>query len=277
MNRPVPALDCYSLLPYATHELRRALIDAGDAGYAGIELVEEHLVGLEPLGGPTAVRRLAGETGLTIVAAGLGVLREPDDAFSALVETSAAAGAGAVIWVPPVRGYGEWSSMVDQAGALARIASGLGLGVWSHAPHAATLVETPDEIARLLEAMPETRVCFDTGHYGLFDADVAGGIKRFAGSIDHLHLRGLRREGVEVLGDYLPERTDWEIMLRLGADFTGPEDGVLDLFPSASALLDAGYLGWWSVEPPRKTGADRFASMRTSLAAVHALRREETP
>jgi len=271
----MPAPDSYSLLPYATHELRRALTDAADAGYGGIELVEDHLVGLEPLGGPAALRRFADGAGLVVVAAGLGILREPDDAFSDLLGTSAAAGASSVIWVPPIRGYGDWSSMIDQAGELRRLASELGLEVWSHAPHGATLVETPEEIGRLLSEMPETRLCFDTGHYGLFDGDLAGGIRRFAGSIDHLHLRGLRRSGREVLGAYLPERKDWEIMLRLNADFTGPEEGVLDLLPAASVLADVGYRGWWSVEPPRKTGADRYASMRASLAAVRGLRQED--
>ncbi len=208
-----------------------------------------------------------------MVAIGLGILRSPDDVLDAMLEASAALGASAVVWVPPIRGYGDWPSMSDQADALGRRASELGLGVWCHAPHAATLVETPDEIAKLLSENPGTRLCFDTGHFGLFTPEVASGIERFTSSIDHLHLRGLHRMGSEVLGDYLPDRKNWEIIFRIGTDFSGPEEGVLDLSSAASLLVRAGYRGWWSVEPPRKSGGDRFASMQASLAAVRELRK----
>lgn len=271
----MPAPDCYSLLPYTTHELRRALTDAADAGYGGVELVEDHLVGLEALGGPGAFRRFADGLGLAVVAAGLGILGEPGDAVAGLLETSAGVGASAVFWVPPIRGFGDWSAMIDHAGALEEAASELGLHVWSHAPHAATLVETPEEVVRLCAEAPGTRLCFDTGHYALFAPDLTGGIERFSGAIDHLHLRGLRRPGPEVLGDYLPERKDWELLLRLNADFTGPEEGVLDLSPPARALARSGYRGWWSVEPPKSSSGDRYATMAASIGAVQRLRDEE--
>lgn len=262
----------YSLLPYTTHELRRAVTDAADAGYDGIELVDHHLCGLEVLGGPSAVRRFADEVGVEIVAVGLGILSDPGDQLAAMLESTSAMGAGAVIWVPPIRGFADWSTMASQVRALVSAASDLGIAVWCHGPHAGTLIENPEEMTRLMAELPGTKLCFDTGHYGLFTADVAGGVERFSDSIVHLHLRGLRRPGSEALGDYLPDRTKWEILLRVGAEFTGPQESAMDLHPATAALVRAGYEGWWSVEPPQRSAGDRFADMRSSLDAVHELR-----
>lgn len=261
----------YSLLPYSTHQLRRALTDAADAGFTGVELVEEHLRGLDVIGGAPALRRFASALGLTIVAVGVGVIEEMGDGVDALVLAASEMGANAVIWMPPIRGFGDWPGMVDMARDLEQRASELGMATWCHAPHLATLVETRDEIDRLFAEMPNTRICFDTGHDALFDPDPVGAAERFASRIDHLHLRGLRRSPKEVLGNYLPERTRWEIMLEAGGDFTAPQDGVLDLRPLYAALTEHGFKGWWSIEPPRISDTGGFNAM---VNAINGLRRQ---
>lgn len=270
-----PALSdaAFSLLPYSAEQLRRALTDASDAGFAGVELVEEHLSGLDLLGGPATFARLAREAGVVVVAAGIGLLSVADGPdLDARLAAAAVAGAGAVIWLPPIRGFASWSDMVSMAAAVESGADRNGLRVWCHAPHLATLVETAEELDQLLDVLPGTRLCFDTGHAALFEADLPGMLERFSPAIDHVHLRGLRRPGPDVLGDYLPRREGWEILLRAGEDFLGPGDGVVDLSPSISVLSRAGYGGWWSVEMGRHSSSDRFEAMRRAMAALVELR-----
>ncbi len=266
--------NCYSLLPYSAFELRRGLTDAADAGYDGVELTENHLEGLNAIGGPKNLARFAKDVGLPIVAAGLGIINAPITKFDRMLETAAILGVKSIIWVPPIRTFDSWENMIEMALNLEELANGYGLELWSHAPHGATLIETPQELLRLLEDIPNVRLCFDTGHFGLFDSDLGKAAKTFGNAIEHLHIRNLSKVGTEILGDYLPLRSNWEIIMTLNLSFTGPQHGVLNLDSFVSTLMQSEYSGWWSIENSRSLDSNRFEGMKSAISALTELKGE---
>lgn len=266
------ARNCYSLLPYSVFELRRGLTDAADAGYDGVELTENHLEGLDAIGGPKDLARFAENLGLPIVAAGLGIINGPIAKFDRMLETAAHLGVKSIIWVPPIRTFESWQNMIEMAIALEEMANGYGLALWSHAPHGATLVETPEELQQLLSDLPNVRLCFDTGHYGLFDADLTKAAETFGDAIEHLHIRNLSKIGAEILGDYLPVRKKWEIIMTLNTGFTGPQEGVLNLESFVNTLVQGNFNGWWSIENSRGLDSDRFKGMQAAISALKQLK-----
>ena len=58
-------------------------------------------------------------------------------------------------------------------------------------PHAAGFIETPDEIARLLELTDPQMVglCFDTGHYRFGGGDPVAGLRQHRARIWHVHFK----------------------------------------------------------------------------------------
>src|SRR5690625_6180741 len=66
-------------------------------------------------------------------------------------------------------------------------------------PHACTYVETPAEIDELL-ARTDVGLTLDTGHLILGGGDPLTGLRRWARRIDHLHLKDVRRRGLEAAG-----------------------------------------------------------------------------
>jgi inosose dehydratase len=153
----------------------------------------------------------------------------------------------------------------DFARALERVneaverCRGRGVPVVFH-HHAATYVETPDEIERFL-AGTDVGICFDTGH-----AVVGGGtaveIARLCGArIEHLHLK-------DVDGDVLARVRSGELDLEgawEGGLFCPFGEGVID-FDAVLALPELrSFAGWMVLEQ------DRVAVRLDDLAAVRAI------
>lgn len=72
------------------------------------------------------------------------------------------------------------------------IAEGRGLEASYH-PHLSTIVESPDELERLL---PRTRIgfCPDTAHLAAGGGDPAALIRRYPDRVRHVHLKDLRQD-----------------------------------------------------------------------------------
>jgi len=92
----------------------------------------------------------------------------------------------------------EWKIFADGAVSIARaVHDAAGLRTAFH-HHCAGYVETPEEIARLLELTDPQIIglVFDTGHYvfGSGDYDVITGLERFKDRIWYVHLKDCRQD-----------------------------------------------------------------------------------
>jgi inosose dehydratase len=91
-------------------------------------------------------------------------------------------------WSPPKRLDDiEWTRLAQNLERVEEIASGHGLIAALH-PHAGSLVETSDQIERVL-AESDTKVCLDTGHLAIGGADPADFVRRHGARVVHVHLK----------------------------------------------------------------------------------------
>jgi inosose dehydratase len=88
---------------------------------------------------------------------------------------------------PEALDNGEWSRLADNLKRVEELAAAQGLTTALH-PHAGSLVETSDQIERVL-AESDTRVCLDTGHLAIGGADPADFVRRHGHRVAHVHLK----------------------------------------------------------------------------------------
>ena len=132
---------------------------------------------------------------------------------------------------------------VDQVAAEVMDETGLPV-VFHH--HGGGWVETPDEIARLLDATtPElVGLCLDTGHYALGGGDPVDALARFAGRIPHVHFKDYDPRIVAAADESMWDYFD---LVREGV-FPELGAGAVD-FPSiADRLRRDVFTGWVVVE-----------------------------
>jgi inosose dehydratase len=143
-------------------------------------------------------------------------------------------------------------------------------------PHAGTFVETPDEVAILLDATDAALVplCLDVGHWLVGGGDPVAALRDFGERVTHVHLKDvdptvlahLRRGELGGFTDAIGAR----LFTELGA-------GVLDLDACLIALADRDYGGWLMVEqdsgwpPPSESAA---IGRRVLAAAIRRTARE---
>lgn len=141
----------------------------------------------------------------------------------------------------------EWKALVEGLHRAADICQANGLQMVYHY-HAGTVVETREEIDRLMEMTDPKRVhlLYDTGHalYGGYDPLEL--LKKYMDRIKYVHLKNVR---CEVLEQVRRENLDFRTGVLKGL-FTvpGDEEGCIDFEPIFRELLKNGYDGWWIVE-----------------------------
>jgi inosose dehydratase len=131
----------------------------------------------------------------------------------------------------------DYDRLADALDRVTDIAEGHGLEASYH-PHLTTIVESPDELERLL---PRTRIgfCPDTAHLAAGGGDPAELIRRYPDRVRHVHLKDLRQDPLQ----FLP----------LG-------QGVLDFPDILQAVREAGYDSWLLVELDAYDGDPREAA-----------------
>lgn len=139
--------------------------------------------------------------------------------------------------------YDRLASALD---AVADLAAEHGLEASYH-PHLTTIVESPDELERL---MVRTRIgfCPDTAHLAAGGGDPAALIRRYPERLNHVHLKDIDL----ATGTFLP----------LG-------QGDLDLDDVVRAVVEAGYDDWLVVELDSTDGSPKDAA-----ATSHAYLRD---
>lgn len=152
-----------------------------------------------------------------------------------------------------------WAALIDLLHRIADAAADRGHIVVFH-PHAATFVETPDEVDRLMGSSDPARVglCLDVGHHIVGGGDPGVSVAAYGDRVRHLHLKdvdpavlGRVRDGqYEGLGSAVREG----LFTELGA-------GVLDLDGVLRLLDERDYAGWliveqdWGWGPPSESAA----------------------
>jgi inosose dehydratase len=168
----------------------------------------------------------------------------------------------------------EWQIFAAGAERIARaVRDATGLAVAFH-PHCAGYVETPDEIARLLDLTDPALIglTFDTGHYlygtGANDgAAVLAGLERFGSRIRHMHFKDCHPEAAS-----MARMEDWDYFaaVRHGV-FCELGQGAVPFGAVTDWLRERSYGGWIVVEQdvlpglgtPRESAARNRSYLQT--------------
>jgi inosose dehydratase len=260
-------------LPYA-----QVLDEMAASGYEGTELGPWSYLPTEP----AALRRELDARGLSLAGAFCPVTLHDRDRRAASLRSAretidllAAAGAPVLVLAEagddrrsaiagrvPADGsagfsHGEWRRFSDGVNDVARYARERGLVTAFH-PHAASYIERPEEIARLMRDTDPSLVglCLDTGHIAYGGGDPAEIARTHAPRVRHVHLKDMRRD---VRADALARQLDFREAVGLGV-FAPLGDGSLDLRGTLSALRAVAYAGWLIVEQDVRLGVSPNAS-----------------
>ena len=244
---PVGVTSVKDLWYLANGSMEQAVRDIAAAGYQGTEMFDGNVAGYADR--PEELRALLAETGVELVSVYTGanfiyadILPDELHRVERAAELAATFGAGRlVVGGGARRAAGTTDEDYDRlAAALDRvteIAERRGLDASYH-PHLTTIVESPDELERLL---PHTRIgfCPDTAHLTAGGGDPAELIRRYPDRIRHVHLKDLRQDPLQ----FLP----------LG-------QGVLDFPDILAAVRETGYDSWLLVELDAYDGDPREAA-----------------
>lgn len=236
------------------------LAEAREAGFSGIE--KGHKFPSEP----HALLALLGRFGLTFVSGWYGAclrLRGVEDEIAAMrphlrllrdcgaevmvfAETSGTvhASRSTPLADRPRIADAEWAPFLDRLNRLADWTQAQGVRIAFH-PHVGTIIETADEVDRLMEGTgPGVGLLLDTGHLAFAGSDPETVSRRWAHRVNHVHAKDVR---LPVLERARGER--WSFLDSVVAGvFTVPGDGTIDLAASLLPLREAGYRGWVVME-----------------------------
>jgi inosose dehydratase len=153
----------------------------------------------------------------------------------------------------------ELERAAERVQRAAERAASHGVGVAFH-PHTATYIESPEEVAALLERT-DVGICFDTGHCVVGGGDPAEFVRRAGGRITHLHLKDVDPRVLDrVRTSELTVEEAWEQGL-----FCPFGEGSVDFEAVLCAPELSALAGWIVLEQ------DRVAVLQDDLPAVRAV------
>ncbi|WP_197380144.1 sugar phosphate isomerase/epimerase family protein [Mycolicibacterium mengxianglii] len=177
---------------------------------------------------------------------------DPADDLARPLASLAAAGADVVVLAAatgadgydtrPVLDDGQWNTLLGNLDRLAGLVAAGGLKAVLH-PHVGTMVETRDDIDRVL-AGSSIPLCLDTGHLLIGGTDPLELTRQVPERIEHTHLKDVDAELARrvQLGDLTyTEAVAAGMYVPLGA-------GDVDIAGIVKTLEDIGYQGWYVME-----------------------------
>ncbi|MBI4570539.1 MAG: TIM barrel protein [Chloroflexi bacterium] len=249
----------------------QVLDELAQAGYAGTELGEWGFLPTEPI----ALRSELGQRGLSLAGAYVPVALA-DPASHAAGETQACRAAellAACAWpdaapvivlsdangadplrtrlagsIRPEHGLSaaQWRDFARGAERIARaVRERTSLRTAFH-HHCAGFVETPDELATLLERTDPglLGLCLDTGHYTYGGGDALDALRRYGARIWHVHVKDC---DAAMLARVRRDGLDYHRAVREGV-FCHLGDGLVDIPAIVEELARRAYAGWVVVE-----------------------------
>jgi inosose dehydratase len=248
VGHPVGVTSVKDLFYLTNGSMEQAIRDISSAGYAGTEMFDGNVAAYADR--PDELRELLSRARLELVSVYTGanfiyadIL--PDELYRVERAAELAVMFGAerlVVGGGARRAAGttdaDYDRLADALDRVTDIAEAHGLTASYH-PHLSTIVESPDELDRLL---PNTRIgfCPDTAHLAAGGGDPAALIRRYPDRIKHVHLKDLHKE----TGEFLP----------LG-------EGDLDFADIVRAVRESGYDSWLMVELDSYSGDPRDAAL----------------
>jgi inosose dehydratase len=235
VGHPVGVTSIKDLYYLANGSTADAMREIAQAGYAGVELFDGNLVEYED--SPEAFTQMLDEHDLQLVGVYSGanfIFRDILEDELWRIDRAAALGArwgarhlvvggGAQSLRPP--SPAEYERLGAALNRVVEIAGRHGMTPSFH-PHMTTIVETAEQIARLL-ALTSISLCPDTGHVLLAGDDPVSLIRDFRDRIAYVHIKDVDPHA----GRFVP----------LG-------QGALDVGSVMNALREIGYDGWLTVE-----------------------------
>lgn len=233
---------------YMTHgSMGTAISDIAAAGYDGVEMFDGNLADYAHK--PDELRGILKDAGISLASVYTGanfiyadILPDELHRIHRAAELAVRFGAERLVVGGGARraagttdeDYRRLGRALDQ---VTEIAENFGLTASYH-PHLTTIVESPDELERL---MTLTRIgfCPDTAHLAAGGGDPAAIIRKYPDRIRHVHLKDLRKDPFT----FLP----------LG-------QGELDFPDIIQAIKESGYDSWLMVELDEYDGDPRAAA-----------------
>ncbi len=136
----------------------------------------------------------------------------------------------------------EQKHMAEMFGVIDEICGEYGLQQVLH-PHVQTLVETRDDIQRVLDSC-DVHFCLDTGHMAFGGQDPVEFAKAAFDRVGHVHLKDVRL-------DMAPAVLRREVSLMSATQagvFTTLGQGDVDILGVVQTLESSGYQGWYVIE-----------------------------
>jgi len=232
---PVGVTSVKDLFYLSNGDVLRALADIAEVGYDGFELFDGNLLGFEHDLAP--LRSIIDATGLTP----LGVYSGANFIFDEILDeemwrisraSDLAAEIGArhlVVGGGAQRSTGigddDYRKLGEALDRVVAIAEGNGLSCVYH-PHLTTIVETPEQIARIL-SLSRIGLCVDTAHVAAGGGDPSKVIRDHFDRVRYVHLK-----------DFTPDPFGFQPLGK----------GDLDMAGIVATLDELGYEGWATVE-----------------------------
>lgn len=179
--------------------------------------------------------------------------RDPLPHIQRELEGYVAAGAGVLVLAAAtgIDGYdvkrpelddAGWATVFGNIDNILAAAAAVGVKVALH-PHAGTMVETQDDLNRVLAGSP-VDICFDTGHMFIGGIDPATFAREHADRVSHVHLKDVSLEQAHRVRD--GEKTYYDAVID--GMYRPLGQGDIDIAGIVGSLLDAGFDGWFTLE-----------------------------
>ncbi|MFZ4504955.1 MAG: TIM barrel protein [Microbacteriaceae bacterium] len=233
---------------------KRVLEEMSGLGFTATELGAAGFLPEDPF----ELKDVLSEFGMTLIGGFTPVVVHDPSARQATIESATATAklfqqAGATKFVScPIMDM-EWSNprpltsdekkhMTEMLGVLDDICGEHGLDQVLH-PHVQTVVETKDDISRVLDSCDVT-FCLDTGHMAFGGQDPVEFAKTATDRVGHVHLKDIRLDMVPAV-----LRREVSLMAATQAGvFTPLGQGDVDILGVVQTLEAAGYRGWYVIE-----------------------------
>ena len=233
---------------------KRVLAEMSGLGFTATELGAAGFLPEDPF----ELKDVLSEFGMTLIGGFTPVVVHDPSARQATIEGATATAklfqkAGATKFVScPIMDL-EWSNprpltsdekkhMTEMLGVLDDICGEHGLDQVLH-PHVQTVVETKDDISRVLDSCDVT-FCLDTGHMAFGGQDPVEFAKTATDRVGHVHLKDIRLDMVPAV-----LRREVSLMAATQAGvFTPLGQGDVDILGVVQTLEAAGYHGWYVIE-----------------------------